>query len=162
MTLLDDVRSDLEVAAFESDSAAINTLWLALTKLAKQESGALEFDRLLAVVNRISEATMRAITEHRALDSLLALQPPLETLLSNPHETLRTKKVTAAIQRLRSSRSSDPQAALAALLYLLKTVHDKRDHSFKSRHGVREDEVTFPSRVLLDQLCWAALRALQC
>lgn len=54
MDPLEDVRLDIESAAAESDYVAVNTLWLALLKLANLEDGPQELARMVALVDRIS------------------------------------------------------------------------------------------------------------
>lgn len=159
MDPVDDVRSDLEAATSESDYAAVNTLWLALLKLANLEEGRSERDRILSLVNRITEATIQAILGSDAVDSLLCLEPPLETVFSHPHEKRETEKVTAALDKVRSLRTSAPREAMAELGFVLKTIRNKREHAFKTRFGPRDAEILRPTRQLLDQLCQATLDA---
>src|SRR5207248_2820366 len=55
MDSIADVRVDLEAAASESDYTAVNTLWLALLKLANMEQGKSELVRMVTLVGRIPE-----------------------------------------------------------------------------------------------------------
>jgi hypothetical protein len=85
MATIDDVRGDLEASATESDYAAVNTLWLALLKLANTQTGSNKKGRMVALVRYIPVDEARAIVNHPAVDTLLNLDPPLETILSQ-HE----------------------------------------------------------------------------
>jgi hypothetical protein len=159
MDPLEDVRSELEAAGAEPDYLAMNTLWLSLVKLANLEEGENEYPRIVKLVNRIPEPTIRALVTLEAIDSLLTLDPPLETVLSHPRERLQTKKVTEALQKIRMLRSSAPREAMAELGFVLKAIRNKREHGFKTRLGPRDSEILRPARQLLDQLCRAALQA---
>jgi hypothetical protein len=159
MDVVDDVQSDLEAAVSERDYTAVNTLWLGLLKLANLEEGKTEFDRLVAIVNRIPEEKVQAIVGALAVDALLNLEPPLETVVSHPRERLDTGKVSAALDQVRNHRTCSPREALAGLGFVLKAIRNKREHGFKTRLGPRDTEVLAPARQLLDQLCRAALEA---
>ena len=157
----DDPHSDIEAAASESDYAAVNTLWLALLKLANLESGQKEHTRISALLDRIPEDAIRAIVDSPAVDSLLKLHPPLETVVSHPHERLETAEVKAALEKVRVSRSSAPREAMTALGIVLKKIRNKREHGFKTRLGLRDSEILGPARQLLDNLCRAAVNAVR-
>jgi hypothetical protein len=159
MDPLDDVRSDIEAATSESDYVAVNTLWLALLKLANLENAPKELARMVALVDRIPEDAIYAIVENPTVDSLLNLDPALETVVSHPRERLETAEVKAALEKVRVSRSSSPREALSGLGFVLKTIRNKREHGFKTRFGPRDSEILRPARQLLDQLCRAAVQA---
>lgn len=159
MNPLDDVRSDLEAAADERDYAAVNTLWLALLKLANLEDGQSELARMGALMGRIPEAKVRVIVGDAAVDALLNLDPPLETVVSHPREKLKTEQVSAALDKIRMHRASSPREALAEMGFVLKTIRNKREHAFKTRDGLRDTEILRPARRLLNQLGQAALES---
>jgi hypothetical protein len=158
MDPLEDVCADLEAETAEHDYAAMNTLWLALLKLANLEEGKSEGERMVRLIGRIPEATIRAIVIDESLDSLLKLEPPLETFLSHPRERLDTKKVTEAIEKVSTLRISSPREAMEGLGFVLKAIRNKREHGFKTRFGPRDSEILRPARQLLDQHCRAALQ----
>lgn len=157
---LQDVDLDLKASASEPDYTAVNTLWLALLKLANLEKGKSERARMVTLVNRIPEANVRAILSAEAVDWLLNLEPPLETITSSPHEELRTNKVSEALKKLRDLRISSPKAALVSLGILLKEIRNKREHGFKTRVGPRDIEILRAARSILDKLCGDAYKAL--
>jgi hypothetical protein len=151
MDPINDVRSDLEAAASESDYAAVNTLWLALLKLANLEDGKSELARMDTLVGHIPEDTVRAIVNDPAADALLNLDPPLETVISHPREKLETAKITAALEKVRSERAAALREALAGLGFVLKAIRNKREHGFKTRAGYRDTRDTTPSPTVVDQ-----------
>jgi hypothetical protein len=154
-----DVRLHLEAAVSESDYTAVNTLWLALLKLANLEVGKSELARMVKLVGRIPAETVAAIVNDPAVDSLLKLKPPLETVVSHPQEELETEKVAAALEKVRSQRAAAPREALAGLGVVLKAIRNKREHGFKTRVGPRDSEILRPARQLLGKLSQAALDA---
>ena len=153
---IDDVRSDLAAAASEADYTAVNTLWLALLKLANLENGTSELDRIGALVSRIPEKAIRDIVNAPAVDVVLNLDPPLETVVSHPRERLETVKVTAALKMVHAQRATAPREALTKLGVVLKAIRNKREHGFKTRAGPRDTEILRPARQLLVKLCLAA------
>jgi hypothetical protein len=138
---------------------AVNILWLVLLKLANLEDGRKEDVRMFALVGRLPEDAIRAIVNGDAVDSLLTLDPPLETVVGHPREELETARVTAALEKVRKFRSSAPREAMSGLGVVLKAVRNKREHGFKTPLGPRDSDILRPARHLLDQLCRAALQA---
>ena len=90
MNTLDTVRHEIGEATSQSDYTAVNTLWLALVKLANLEDQEKEKLRLEALVERIPVDVIRTIVEADDTDALLSLEPPLETVLSHRHEETKT------------------------------------------------------------------------
>jgi|GEM_PF-4953831 len=159
MNQIADVRLHLEAAESDSDYMAVNTLWLALLKLANLEEGKSELGRMVTLVRRIPEETIAAIVNDPAVDLLLNLEPPLETVKSHPLEELKKAKVTAALETVRARRAVAPREALAELGFVLKVIRNKREHAFKMSDGGRDSEILRPARQLLRRLCEAALEA---
>jgi hypothetical protein len=157
MDHLDDVQADIQAAASESDYTAVNTLWLALLKLANLEQGRTELVRMTTLVNRIPKDALCGILADEAVASLLNLHPPLETVLSYPREELRTKEVTEALAVIRSQRTSNLRAAMASLGSVLKSIRNKREHGFKTRMGPRDSVILSAARRLLELICSASL-----
>jgi hypothetical protein len=156
MDEIDDARAHLEAAASELDYTAVNTLWLALLKLANLEDGHSEKERMHTLVGRIPEETVQDIVNDPAVDMLLSLDPPLETVLSHRREELRTAHVQAALEKVHTRRAVAPHEALAELGFVLKAIRNKREHGFKTRAGPRDAEILRPARQLLAKLCQAA------
>jgi hypothetical protein len=154
-----DVRLHLKAAASESDYTAVNTLWLALLKQANLEKGKDELARMAKLVGRIPAERVAAIVNDPAVDSLLNLEPPLETVVSHPWEDLKTERVAAALEIVRGQRASAPREALAGLGFVLKAIRNKREHGFKTPVGPRDSEILRSARQLLGMLSQAALDA---
>src|SRR5215210_6617478 len=152
MANVDDIRGDIDASASETNYVAVNTLWLALLKLANTQSGSNERDRMVALVRRIPVDEARAIVDHPAVDTLLDLHPPLETMLSK-HERGDPRRAQQNIESVRANRESDPVEALLSLGFLLKRIRDKREHGFKTRRGDRDAVILGASRTVLDHLC---------
>jgi hypothetical protein len=154
-----DVRLHLESAGRESDYTAVNTLWLALLKLANLEEGKSELARMTTLVSRIPVETVASIVNDPAVDALLNLDPPLETVASHARERLETTEVVAALDNVRSVRAVASREALAELGFVLKAIRNKREHGFKTQAGSRDTEILRPARQLLRRLSQAALEA---
>ncbi|MBA4189735.1 MAG: hypothetical protein C0467_17250 [Planctomycetaceae bacterium] len=160
MDTLEDVSADIEAAAHEVDYVAVNTLWLALLKLANAEdNGSNEQARMVALVDRIPELQISAIVQAEDVDALVNLDPPLESVLTHARERLETEKVATALGKIRTQRATDVREAMSGLGFVLKTIRNKREHGFKSRRGPRDAQILSPARHLLDRLCRAALEA---
>lgn len=152
-----DVRSHIEAAANEPDYMAVNTLWLALLKLANLEEGKSELDRMKVLVDRIPVETVVSIVNDPSVDELLNLDPPLETIVSHKREELKTKVVATELEKVRTHRTLAPREALAGLGFILKSIRNKREHGFKTQFGVRDTAILRPTRHLLSKLSQAAL-----
>ncbi|MGQ0670853.1 MAG: hypothetical protein ACT4PO_14500 [Actinomycetota bacterium] len=148
-----EVRAAADMAAYE----AVDVLWLALLKLANRFSGTKEHHRMLALVDTITVEEIQAVLRLPAVDSLLNLRPPLETILSDPHEQLEEDAAKKSLDTLRRCRDADPRSALLALGGILKRIRNRRAHGFKSRSGPRDSEILGAARSVLAALCSAAL-----
>ena len=63
---------------------AVDVAWVAVIKVANLLSGDSEHRRLLALLDQFSENRIRPILEHKGVEALLNLDPPLESVLSAP------------------------------------------------------------------------------
>jgi hypothetical protein len=157
MTTVDDVQSDIKASATESDYAAVNTLWLALLKLANTQPGSNEKARMVALFQQMPIDEVKAIINMPAVDTLLDLDPPLETLLASPYEQKDPEGAQRAINQVRENRANNPTAALLGIGWLLKRIRNKREHAFKTRDGPRDSIILGAGRSILDALCHSAL-----
>ena len=156
MTTADDVREDIEAADNESDYTAVNTLWLALLKLANGEAGSTEEARMKALVLRIPAEEVKAIVNFPAVDTLLDLEPPLESVSVNKHERSDSKRAREEIAAIKAHRIDNPTLALIKLGSLLKRIRNKREHAFKRRQDERDANILGAARIILDALCRSA------
>lgn len=150
MTTIEDVWGDVEASANESGYAAVNTLWLALLKLANTQPGSTEKDRMVALVRQIPANEASEIVNLPAVDALLSLDPPLESVLASRYERNDPQGAQRAIDAIRVNRMSAPRTALLSLGPLLKRIRDKREHGFKTRHGPRDSVILGATRSILD------------
>lgn len=132
---------DLERARELSDYEAVDVTWVAVVKLANLFPGDSENKRLLALLACLPEGEVRSLLADQAVDALLDLDPPLESILSSRHEWLNVDRTTRELHVVRELRSADPKAALPALAQVLKRVRNRRAHGFKTPDGSRDQEI---------------------
>jgi len=150
--ILDDLRSDNSVRPYQ----AFNELWLVLVKLANLlPTVGGEHEQIVSLVRALSREESARVVADVGVDRLLALEPPLETLLAEPRERLNERTAATELERLKVRRTGDPKASLLALVELLQRIRDKREHGFKSAHGLRDTEILEASVSILRGLCSA-------
>jgi hypothetical protein len=140
-TDLDSIRALVNSAVGSTPYDAFPKLWVSLLKLALPEQGDDEFGRVNQLVRRLPISKAKEILGMREVSSLLALEPPLEKILSDQHERLAFLEVQRAIKTIRTKADRSPQTALAALCFLLKTIRNKSEHGFKTPDGPRDQEI---------------------
>ncbi|MHA1428597.1 MAG: hypothetical protein ACTSQI_21645 [Candidatus Helarchaeota archaeon] len=154
---LQEIRRDIKEAKNSSDYVAVELLWVALIKAAHTVSGNNEHERILSLVDDIPVRKIKEILFHPAVDILLNLNPPLETVLTNVHERLDYDKTVKAITKVRDFRKSNPQVALGNLGEILKRIRNKREHGFKAVGRPRDREILEAARKILFELCTAII-----
>jgi len=154
---LQKIRRDIEEAKISSDYVAVELLWVALIKAANTMPGKNEHERVLSLVNDISVQKIKEILFHPAVDTLLNLNPPLETIITNVHERL-DGKIVKAITNVRDFRKSNPQIALGKLGEILKRIRNKRVHGFKTANGPRDCVILGATRQILEKLCTIVIK----
>ena len=147
MTTL-DAKAQMETARAElkrsyglSDYEAVDVAWVAVIKIANLLTGKSEHSRLIALLERLPEDRIRTLLAHKAIDSLLSLDPPLETVLSMPHERLDAERTTKELSALRENRERNPKVALLNLAEILKRIRNRRAHGFKTPYGLRDQQI---------------------
>ena len=115
---------------------------------------------MLALVGRFPVAQMREVLHDPAVESLLTLDPPLETVLTDPYERLYPEDAKRALDQIREQRDANPREALLGLGEILKRIRNKRVHGFKTRSGVRDHEILGVARLILLRLCELAVEVL--
>ena len=127
------------------DYEATDVLWTTLTKVvnATEDAGknVPEHDRqkLESLIEKFSEDEMKRLLKDVSVDSLVFLDPPLETVLTGPEGTADDVSTMRAIGTLRSSRDSDPKDALINLVRVLAII---------CAHVLREDTAPFDKGIL--------------
>lgn len=159
MTRSQEVTSHLEIAAASDDFTAVDHLYQALLKASRQWSGGDEGARLQAMVEAFPEEDVRRVLALDGIGRLLDLDP-LESVLSDPEEELRTEKIADALRAVRECRTTQPRLALRRLSVVLKRVRDKRYHGFKTTTGARDSEILGAAREVMRELAAIALRQL--
>ena len=137
----------------ESDYVAVELLWNILVKAAHAKQHRDEFERLLLLIADLDSEQAAKFVHHPAVDALLNLQPPLETVLANPHERLQTQKAAKELAAIRATRVAEPSKAAVFLLSVLKQIRNKRIHGFKTPDGLRDAQILGATRPLLRVLC---------
>jgi hypothetical protein len=155
---MDDIRDEIESAKLLGDYEAVDVLWVAFLKISNNLNGRGEKERMTALVNKIPSRDLEVILNSKAVNSLLDLDPPLESVLSNSYEQLQRDASTKAIAAVRKVRNSDPRNAMLSFGEILKRIRNKRAHGFKSAKGKRDREILRATRIILLDLCDAALR----
>lgn len=159
--LLVDALDDIEGSTSESDYVAVNSLWLALVKLANREQCncrnrcKCQNKRIDLVIQRIAAEDAQLILVSSAVDALLNLDPPLGSVLGENERSRRGFQEWIA--QIRASRPNEPVRAILALVNILREVRNAREHGFKTRSGPRDREILRPARIILDMLCRSAL-----
>lgn len=153
MPLTSNLRKDLENLGSLTDYIAVESLWNILVKLAHCKNNNVEFRRLQLLVADLDSRHAEEFVQHPAVNVLLDLQPPLETVVVDKYERLETNEAAKEIASVRSLRQTDSRAAAKALLSLLKRIRNKRVHGFKTSDGPRDAEILGAARQLLQLLC---------
>lgn len=133
------------------DYEAFEAMWMAMTKIAGVMTGVYEIDRqrMDTLFAKLSEEEIKRLLNDRSLDSLIFLDPPLETLLAGPEEKPDENSIMRIIAKLRSSRDSDFREALVNLGEVLKRIRERLPHGFKKESGCGDHEVLLSARKIL-------------
>ncbi len=138
------------------DHEATGVLWATLTKVM---NGAEETDksiseqdsqRLESLIKKISEDEMKRLLKDQSVDSLVFLDPPLETVLTDPEGTADEVLTMRAIGTLRSSRDSDPKEAFTNLVKVLEIICTQ---TLKEEPETSNKEILSLTRKILYLLC---------
>jgi hypothetical protein len=136
-TAIKDINRTFGLRPYEGFDVA----WIAVIKMANMLPGSKEHDRLVELADRLSDDAIRHILHSDELDTLLHLNPPLETVLSFPHEHLDAARTAAELEQVRLHRNTNPKLALRNLVQVLKRIRNRRAHGFKTPDGPRDDEI---------------------
>ena len=149
---ISSIRKQIESAETQDDYLAVNTLWLALLSMANLMPDRTERKRIVTLVDKIPVESTRDLLHDPGVDRLLALDPPIETILTSPHERLEHNAATKELNEIRSFRDSDSRKALMSLGSILKRIRNKREHAFKSPSNPRNLEILGAARSVLSHL----------
>ena len=147
--LKQSILNEVDSASQQYPYEAVDVLWVALVKVANTYEGSEEHPRMLALVESMPREKIRQVLQLPAVDELLNLDPPLETVLADRHERLYPEATEEAIKTIQSKRDEDPKTALIALGEVLKRIRNKRAHGFKTRKGPRDAEILSATKSIL-------------
>jgi hypothetical protein len=151
---LDAIIEEMNAAFTPLPYLAVNVLWLTLVKMANLlPTAGEEHERMASLLRHLPRELVRFVVMDESVERLLTLNPPLETLLTDPRERLFPGKTAEQLQRIRSRRKTDPKGALSSLFEIVQRIRDRREHGFKSIHGPRDLEVLSPTVRILRNLC---------
>ena len=145
------------------DHEAADVLWTTLTKIVnitKQYGKSIpeqDLQELESLIGKFSEDEMRRLLKNQSVDSLVFLDPPLETVLTDPEGTADEVSTMRAIGTLGSSRDSDPKDAFINLVRVLEMICDQ---SLKEGPVPFDKEILSLTRKILYLLCILAVSKL--
>jgi len=134
---IEELNRASELPAYEGFDVA----WIAVIKMANLLPGSTEHARLLELLNRLPEESVRHILRQQEVDTRLNLQPPLETVLSAKYERRDAGRTAEELDMVRRHREDDPKLALRTLADVLKRIRNRRAHGFKTPEGPRDAEI---------------------
>lgn len=150
-------RAELTRSYDLSPYEAVDVAWVAIIKLANLLSGASEHKRLLALLELLPPQRIQSILSHDAVDTLLNLEPSLESVLKISHERLDVKRTAQELAVVRQHRIDEPKLALLNLAEVLKHIRNRRAHGFKTLYSPRDQEILGAAASLLQAVGEAAL-----
>src|SRR5262249_23238371 len=155
------IAADLAAALHLPEYDAVDALWVALTKLANLIPGRNEHVRMVTLVHEMPIELVQQVMDDAAVDVLLDLDPPLESVLTDPYERLDAERTVRELATVRARRRSEPREACVTLGEILKRIRNRRAHGFKSRRGPRDAEILGAARRLLGVMCRGALEGVK-
>jgi hypothetical protein len=102
------ILEEIDAASKQYPYEAVDVLWVTLIKMANSFPGSNEHRRMLALVESMPSEAVWQVLRLPAVDELLHLDPPLETVLANAHERLEPQATQKAIEAIRLTRHNDP------------------------------------------------------
>ncbi len=158
----EQILSEIVSTQSLSDDEAVDALWVALTNAVSLMKAGSERDSkgMASLVENFSDEEIKRLLSDVSVDSLVFLDPPLETVLAEPDEKPDEDSTMRIIAKIRSSRDSDPRETLINLGEILKRIYGKRVHGFTTESGSRDKEILSPTRKILYLLCMLAISKL--
>jgi hypothetical protein len=123
----------------------------AILKMSNLIPGKSENDRMISLLGILTKDRVKDILSGPAVEELVDLQPPLETILTSPYERLNADLTSHELTKVRNLRTTDSKEALLNLVFVLKRVRNRRAHGFKTTAGPRDEVILRASlRILRD------------
>lgn len=148
-----DIRSAKSLPDYE----AVDVLWGALTKAVCLMDGENERQKIASLVEKFSNEEIKGLLKGGSVDSLIFMDPPLETALCGPDEKPDEDSTMRAIGKVRSSRETDPKDALINLVEILKKIQNNLSSNIETESGPLNKEILLSSRKILYLLCMLAV-----
>ncbi len=136
-TYVGELNRSLDLPVYD----AFDRAWIAVVKIANTLPGSKEHDRMLGLLELLSDDAVREVLHSPAVHTLLGLDPPLESVLTFPHERLDRDRTAVLLQDVRKHHAGDPKLALQRLAEVLKRIRNRRAHGFKTPEGPRDNEI---------------------
>jgi hypothetical protein len=134
---IESARSEIRRSYGLSPYEAVDVAWVSIIKLSNLLPDTSEHKRLLSLLERLPSDSVSEILQLPAIDTLLNLHPPLESVLSVPHERLDAERTAKELAAVRANRHTSPEVALQNLAEVLKRIRNRRAHGFKTSEGPR-------------------------
>ncbi len=140
-TILTDIISTQSLPDYEAADVLWNTLTTVVNVTKEDGKSTSEQDPqgLESLLKKFSEDEMKRLLKDQSVDSLVFLDPPLETVLTDPEGTADEVSTMRAIGTLRSSRDSDPKEAFINLIKVLEII---------CAQGLKERPIPFNKEIL--------------
>ncbi len=140
-TILTDIISTQSLPDYEATDVLWNTLTAVVnvTKEDGKNTSKHNPQGLESLLVKFSEDEIKRLLKDIAVDSLVFLDPPLETVLTDPEGTADEVSTMRAIGTLRSSRDSDPKEAFINLIKVLEII---------CTQGLKERPIPFNKEIL--------------
>lgn len=126
--------------------------WDALVQMSLCRDGDSEGERMLSLLETVSDEEAHQVVNSDAVDGLLKLDPPLETIAFSPHEEMEQAEAAREREAISTNREGKPQEALEELCSLLRRIRNKRIHGFKRAGGARSESILCNSKRILLEL----------
>ncbi len=139
---------------------AFDVAWVAVIKIANLLPGDSEHRRLVRLLDKLPEDSIRSVLQKNEVDTLLNLEPPLETIISSQHERLDAERTARELEDVKLYRTEDPRVALRSLAEILKRIRNRRAHGFKTPDGPRDAEILGSGLWVLRFIGYAAAEAM--
>ena len=149
----EQVLSEIVSTQSLPDYEAFDALWAAMTKAVNLLQGESDRQRRGSLFEKLSEEEIKRLLKDGSMNSLIFLDPPLETVLTDPDEKPGEDSVMRIIGKVRSSRDSDPREALINLVEILGRIRDKLAHGFRIESESGENEILSSARKILYLIC---------
>lgn len=139
----EELITEIISTQYLSDCEAADVLWATITKIVNitkdaNRSGP-KCQILGPLIEKCSEDEMKRLLKDVSVDSLVFLDPPLETTLSCPKDDPDDVSTMRAVGTLRSSRDSDPKEAFVSLVKVLERICSS---------GLKNNSVSYDNEIL--------------